>query len=160
MSVRGGISFLARWAAFFAIYLLLADTPQTAELYTGIVAALLAATLATGLDRHRSVDGSLRVSMLRFAYRPFLALVTDTVRATWALARVVLLRRPVSGRFRTARYTATSDEAEDVGRRILTEWAGSVGANRYVIGIDPEREHLIVHELVAADSPLDPLELG
>ena len=160
MSVRDGISFMARWAAFFAVYLLLADTPQTAELITGIVAALLGAALATLLDGHRSVHGNLRVSMLRFAYRPFVALVTDTARATWALAQLVLLRRQISGRFRTARYTATSEEADDVGRRILTEWAGSVGANRYVIGIDPEREQLIVHELVAVDSPLDPLELG
>ena len=160
MSVRGGISFVVRWAVFFAVYLLLADTPQTPELITGIVAALLGAALATALDRHRSVDGNLRVSMLRFAYRPFLALVADAARATWALAQLVLLRRPVTGRFRTARYTATSDEGEDVGRRILTEWAGSVGANRYVIGIDPEREQLIVHELVAAKSPIDPLELG
>jgi multisubunit Na+/H+ antiporter MnhE subunit len=159
MSLRGGIFFLLRWAAFFAVYLLLADTPQTAELYTGIVAALLGAALATLLGGQRSVHGSLRVSMFRYAYRPFVALVTDTGRAAWALARL-LLRRPVSGRFRTARYTATSDKADDVGRRVLTEWAGSLAANRYVIGIDPEREHLIVHELVGADSPLDPLELG
>lgn len=160
MSIRIGIAVLIRLAAFFAIYLLLADTVQTPELITGGVAAVLAASLATLLDNFRSVDASLRPSMLRYAYRPFVALVTDSGRVAWALVSVLVLRRPVHGRFRVVRYTATGDGDKDAARRVLTEWAGSLGANRYVIGIDPERERLIVHEMVPARGPLDPLELG
>jgi hypothetical protein len=160
MSIRTGIAMLSRLVAFFAIYLLLADAVQTPELITGAVAAVLAAGLATLLDNFRSVNASVRPSMLRYAYRPFIALVTDSGRAAWALLQLLMLRRPVRGRFRVARYTATGDDEEDAARRVLTEWAGSLGANRYVIGIDPERERLIVHEMVPAEGPLDPLELG
>jgi hypothetical protein len=59
-----------------------------------------------------------------------------------------------------APYRATGPEPEATARRLLTQWGGSVGANRYVIGIDPDREQLIVHELVPARGSLDPLELG
>ncbi|HUA48389.1 MAG TPA: hypothetical protein VMA77_24335 [Solirubrobacteraceae bacterium] len=160
MSIGTGIAVLARLVAFFAIYLLLADSVQTPELITGAVAAVLAAALATLLGNFRSVDVRVRPSMLRYAYRPFIALVTDSGRAVWALVQLLVLRRPVRGRFRVARYTATGDRDEAAARRVLTEWAGSLGANRYVIGIDPEREQLIVHEMIPARGPLDPLELG
>jgi hypothetical protein len=160
MSTRIGIGVLIRVAAFFAIYLLLADTVETPELITGVVAAVLAAAVATLMDNSRSVDASVRPSMLRYAYRPFIALVSDSGRAAWALVQLLVLRRPVRGRFRVVRYTATGEQAQDAARRVLTEWAGSLGANRYVIGIDPERELLIVHEMIPAQAPLDPLELG
>jgi hypothetical protein len=160
MSIRIAIAALARLAAFFAIYLLLADTIATPELITGAVAAVLALALATLLKRSRSVDARVRLPMLRYAYRPVIALVTDSGRAAWALIGLLVLRRRIRGRFRVARYQATGDGDQDAARRVLTEWAGSLGANRYVIGIDRERERLIVHELVPARSPLDPLELG
>lgn len=160
MSLRTGATVLARWAAFFAFYLLLADTLETPELITGLVAAGLAVASATVLERSRSVEARMQVRMLRYAYRPFVALVTDSARVTWALLSMLVLRRQVYGRFRVARYTATGGGVDDVARRIFTEWAGSVAPNRYVIGIDPEREQLVVHELVPASSPLDPLELG
>jgi multisubunit Na+/H+ antiporter MnhE subunit len=160
MSIRTGIAVLARVAAFFVMYLLLADTVQTPELITGAVAAVLAAALATLLGNCRSVHARVDPSMLRYAYRPLTALVTDSGRAAWALVQLLVLRRPVRGRFRVARYTATGDPEQNAARRILTEWAGSLGANRYVIGIDPEREQLIVHEMIPAQGPLDPLELG
>jgi multisubunit Na+/H+ antiporter MnhE subunit len=160
MSIRTGIAILSRLVAFFAIYLLLADTVETQELITGAVAGVLAAGLTTLLDNFRSVNARVRPSMLRYAYRPFVALVTDSAPAAWALVQLLVLRRPVRGRFRVARYTTTGDDEEDAARRMLTEWGGSLGANRYVIGIDPEREQLIVHEMVPAAGPLDPLELG
>ena len=160
MSVRDGIGVLARLTAFFGIYLVLADNTQTPELITGAVAAVLAAALATAFDRFRTVDARVAPAMLRYACRPFISLLTDSGRAAWALFALLVLRRPVGGRFRTARYTATGDRDRDVARRVLTEWAGSLGANRYVIGVDPETERLIVHELLPARTPLDPLELG
>ncbi|HTU84253.1 MAG TPA: hypothetical protein VMF57_01690 [Solirubrobacteraceae bacterium] len=160
MSIRTGIAVVARLVAFFAVYLLLVDTVQTPELITGAVAAALATALATLVGNFRSVEVMVRPSMLRYAYRPFIALVTDSGRAAWALVQLLVLRRPVRGRVRVARYTATGDGDEAAARRVLTEWGGSLGANRYVIGIDPERELLIVHELVPTQTPLDPLELG
>lgn len=108
----------------------------------------------------RVVRVAPRPAMLRHLYRPIKLLVTDSVRVTWVLLAHCLLRRPSSGHFRVARYRAVADESGDVARRILSEWSASLGANRYVIGIDAEHGVLLVHELVWSSGPLDPLELG
>ena len=39
-------------------------------------------------------------------------------------------------------------------------WQASLAANRYAIGIDLDGNYLLIHELVPASGPLDPLELG
>ena len=98
--------------------------------------------------------------MLRHAYRPFVLLVTDTLRVTAALVRHLVLRRPVDGRLRAVRYRAVGDSADEVTRRVLSEWTPSLAANRYAVGIDVERGYMLVHQLVDSPGPLDPLELG
>ena len=155
-----GIAALARAIAFFALWVLLVDGVDEPNLLTGGVCALAAAGLATAVQARRGHHGRLRPSMLRHAYRPFLLLVTDTVRVTLALFGHLVLRRHIQGTFRAVRYRATGDDADDVTRRLLTEWAASLAANRYAIGIDPRRNTLIIHQLVPTSGPLDPLELG
>ncbi len=103
---------------------------------------------------------SVRPWMLRHVYRLPILLVADSLRVTVALVRRLVLRRPLTGRIRATRYGATGDDAEDVARRVLTEWAGSLAPNRYVIGIDPDDGLLLVHELVETTGTLDPLQLG
>jgi hypothetical protein len=98
--------------------------------------------------------------MLRRAWRLGLDLFVDSARLTAALFRHVVLRRPVRGRLRAARYRATAASPQAAGRRALTEWLGSLGPNRYVVGIDRERDVVLVHELVPDEDPLDRLELG
>lgn len=155
-----GLSLLARACLYFLLYILLVDDLLEPELVTGAVTAVGAALFAQVLFTARP-GLRVRPAMLRLVYRPLLLLFTDTIRVSVALLRALILRRPLQGRLRAERYRATSEEEpEDVGRRALTQWAASLGANRYVLGIDPERQLLIVHELVDAPGPLDPLELG
>lgn len=149
-----------RAAAFFAVWLLLVDAVDAPNLVAGGVCAIIAAALATRVHSLRSLSARPRLRMLRFCYRPLLLLVTDTIRILWALFARLALRQPISGHLRAARYEAVTDEPEDVARRILTEWGASTGANRYAIGIDPDRRLLLIHELVRSSGPLDPLELG
>lgn len=155
-----GFAALARAAAFFALWMLLVDGTDEPNLITGGICAVAAAALSTIVNSLR--DGHARVppSALLRIYRPFLLLVTDTVRVTRALLERLLLGRDVRGEFRAVRYRATSSADDDRGRRLLTQWAASIAANRYAIGIDQTRHILIVHELVQARGPLDPLELG
>lgn len=155
-----GIAALARAAVLFALWLLLVDATDAPNLLTGAVCAIAAAVLATVVQSLRTVHARLRPSMLVRAYRPFLALLADTGRVTAALFSRLVLRRPVRGRFRAVRYRASGEESEDVARCLLTEWAASLAANRYAIGVDRRRKLLLVHELVPARAPLDPLDLG
>lgn len=155
-----GLGAVARAAAFFALWLLLVDATDEPNLLTGAACALGAAALATAVQSLRSVHARLRPSMLRYVYRPFVLLVSDTLRVIWALLQRLVLRRPVSGMFRAAQFRATGDSEDDAARRILTQWGASLAANRYAIGIDRRTDLLIVHQLVDASGPLDPLELG
>jgi multisubunit Na+/H+ antiporter MnhE subunit len=151
---------LSRAAVFFALWLLLVDATDEPNLLAGGVIALAAAFLAALVQSHRTVHPRPSLAMLRRAYRPLLLLVTDTGRVTLALFQRLVLRRDIRGKFRAVRYRAGGDDPADVGRRLVSAWAASVAPNRYAIGIDRERDVLIIHELVPTAGPLDPLELG
>jgi multisubunit Na+/H+ antiporter MnhE subunit len=155
-----GVAALARAALFFALWVLLVDAVDEPDLITGGVCAVLTSALVTVVQSLRSVRVRPTLPMLKFAYRPFWLLLTDSVRITWCLLAYLILRRPIQSGFRAERYRATGDDPHHVARRLLTEWAASLAPNRFAIGIDREREALIVHELTPAPGPLDPLELG
>jgi putative flippase GtrA len=159
-AVSVGVGLLARVTIFFGFYLLLVDDLHEDEMVAGAVIAVAAALVSSFLLSARQTV-RVRPRMFLRVPRALLLLVTDTGRVGWALVGALVLRRPVHGRLRAARYRATSEEdPEDYGRRMLTQWGASLGANRYVVGIDNQRQLLIVHELVPASGPLDPLELG
>ena len=151
---------LTRAAAFFGLWVLLVDGLDAPNLIAGGLIALVAAALATVVQSHRTVHARPRLHMFRRAYRLAPLLVTDTARVTLALFRRLVLKRNIRGRIRAVPYQAGGDDSTDVARRLLSVWAASVAPNRYAIGVDPDREILIIHELVDATGPLDPLELG
>lgn len=151
---------LLRSLILFALWMLLVDDPDEPDVLTGIATALAVAVFVEFITAAR--DQSLRVTpgMLRHLHRPVVLLVTDTGRATLALIGA-LGGRPPRSTIRVSPYRATSEtDPEAGGRRLLTQWGASLGANRYVVGIDTERDELVVHELVPAAGPLDPMELG
>lgn len=151
---------VVRGALLFGLWMVLVDSVDWPEMVVGAGAAAIAAVFATVVFTRRSEHLRPTPGMLRFAYRPLVLMVTDTVRVTAALVREIAQRRPNEGHLRAVRYRATGDDPDHVARRILTEWGASVAANRYAVGIDVERDYLLVHQLVEAPGPLDPLELG
>lgn len=155
-----GLRTIARGLALFGLWMVFVDNLHEAEIVTGIVVAAAGAPLWTLVQESRHEPVRLRAAMLRHAHRLVWLLFADTARITVALVWHLLGRRPLSGRLRAVRYRATSDEAEDRTRRILTEWGTSLAANRYAIGIDVEHEYLLIHELVPSPGPLDPMGLG
>lgn len=150
----------AQSAPLFVLWLLLTDNLAEPELITGGVAALLAGAFGTHLWRLSELHPRVRGRMLLHAYRPFVLLLTDTARLLRVLALALVRGHRPHGRLVAARYLATQGDPEEVARRILSEWAASVGCNRYAIGIDREQQEMLVHELTRASGPIDPLELG
>jgi hypothetical protein len=151
---------LCRAGMLFALWLLLVDSTDEQDSLVGIGIALLAAVL-TGLLQHLGpVRLQPRPAMARFLYRPLALLFTDTVRVARVRISSLPRRQTEYGRLRAARYTACAEDPEQAARRVLTEWGASMGANRYVIGIDAGTGILLVHELYPSSGPLDPLELG
>lgn len=150
----------ARGILLFGLWMVLVDNAEWPELVVGAVAAAVASVYGTVVLMRRGQRLRLTPAMLRWGYRPFVLLVTDTGRVTLALGRRLVLRRPIEGRLRAVRYRATDHTADDVTRRILTEWSASMAANRYAVGVDVRGGYLLVHQLVESSGPLDPLELG
>lgn len=151
---------VVRGLLLFGLWMVLVDSAEWPQVVVGVGAAAIAALYGAVVLARRPEHGRLTIGMLRRLYRPFLLLITDSVRVTLALGRHVVLRRPVEGRFRAVRYRAIGDTPEDITRRILTEWGASMAANRYAVGVDLEGGYLLVHQLVETSGPLDPLELG
>jgi multisubunit Na+/H+ antiporter MnhE subunit len=146
-----------------AIWLWLDDTVATPELVTGAVSAALAATVAEFVLAKAAPAVRFRIRWLRQVWRLPLAAVADLGRLTHVLVLSLLGRRAPGGRFRAYRFSAGSaDNPEDVGRRALAKLAGSFGPNTVVVGIDAERDLILVHQLEPDDSvrSADPLELG
>jgi multisubunit Na+/H+ antiporter MnhE subunit len=153
------LGWLLRSALLYALWLALVDNIHSAELIAGIPAAGLSAGLWTAATRLELERMRMRMAMLRRAPAVLAGLLTETAVVTAVLARAVVGRRP-AGRFRAVRFRATAEGPENAARWALVEGLGSLAPNRYVVGIDLERDALLVHELAPSRKPLDPLELG
>jgi Na+/H+ ion antiporter subunit len=151
--------WLGWWVAMFLFYLALVDTRQHPELVLGSAVAAAAASAAIGIRSARRLRGSLDPSLLRAVPRAALRLVTESAMVLgFLLAR--LAGRAPRGRFRTAPFRAGGRGGRDVARRALSESLGSLGPNTIVIGVDPDRDLILVHQLVRRDEDRDPLGLG
>ena len=155
--------WLAWWIALAALWMVLDDNPALPELITGAVAATLGAIAAEIVHAQNLVRVRLEPRALRHAWRPLVRLVPDTARVMVGLFRMLVLRKRSRGRFRAVPFRAGREAgAYDTTRRALAKFGGSFTPNSYVVGIDTERDLLLVHQLEPTSGPddIDPLELG
>jgi hypothetical protein len=168
---RGALSRLGRgvlpWSAALvfagAFYELLIDTRSVPELVVLGVVAVLAATGAE-LAREQSILGEeVRRGWLLRLPLALRAVPGDVVRVSAAALRQLVAPRARVGRFLALPFTCPPGAERDPrqrGRRALAEFAGSVGPNTVIVGVDFERGLLLAHQLVASDpKTIDPLEL-
>ena len=158
-AVSTTLAWLGWWAAMFLLYLALVDTRQHPELVLGSIVAAAAASAAMGIRATRRLRGSVDVALLRVVPRAAWGLVAESVLILGYLIGRLAGRRG-RGRFRAVPFRAGGDGPRDVARRALSESLGSLGPNTIVIGIDRERDLILVHQLVPRDERRDPLGLG
>ncbi len=154
--------FLAGLVLGGSFYLWLIDTADPPELYAGLGVAVLAA-LAFELSRHQMHDeASLSVGWLTGALR--LAVQIPGQIGLVSREAILQLLRPRAdrGEFRAVSFRGGDDSARAMGRRALSEALGSLAPNTIVIGVDTERDLLLVHQLHrrGGREQLDPLGLG
>jgi multisubunit Na+/H+ antiporter MnhE subunit len=160
-------SIAAHWlvtcALLFAIWLLLVDNYSLPELLTGVGAAAIAATGSELVRMQRIAEILPRGSWLLRTWRPVVRAPRDVVLVLAAIVRQLVRPRARRGFLRAVPFRYGADDAEGHARRALASGVGSFAPNTIVIGIDQERELLLVHQLVRsgdARSAADPMELG
>jgi multisubunit Na+/H+ antiporter MnhE subunit len=159
---RTGAIALATWAVLFVVWLLLVDTPSTPELWVGAGASAFATVGSELVRAQRIAQVRIRLRWLARAWRPIARVPLDVAAVMWVLARRLSGRRTRRGAFRALRFRAPGDDPEDTARRALAEAFGSLAPNTIVVGVDPGRRMIIVHQLRPDGDPeatIDPLGL-
>jgi hypothetical protein len=148
--------------ALAGVWLVVTDSPKLPELLTGAVVVAIAATASELVRAQR--DNPLRPPArgLVRAWRPIVRAPRDLLLVAGAIARQVFERRQQRGRVRALPFGHGGEAPDALGRRALAEGLGSFAPNTIVIGVDDERDVILVHQLVPsgdAARELDPLGL-
>lgn len=150
------------WFFAAAFYLLLIDITDLPELIVGAGAAALAAT-GLELAREQGIVGeSVRFTWLLRVPRVLLRVPADVVVVSMAALRATIDRESVRGSFRSVPFACGEEQQLETGRRALAEAIGSLAPNTFVVGIDPECEVIVAHQLrpTTDRQAIDVLELG
>jgi hypothetical protein len=159
---RRAAVWLTGWVLAAGLYLLLIDTTDLPELLVGAGITALAAT-AFGLARERYLAAeTFRLAWLARMYRPLTQAPRDIVTVAWAALEQLRRPRDARGEFRAVPFACGDDEGREIGRRALAESLGSFAPNTIIIGVDPERELLLGHQLCrrGGSEAVDILGLG
>ena len=161
--MRRVLAWSVGWTLAAGLYLLLIDITSLPELIVGAGAAVLAAT-GFELAREKGTAGGLtgRLRWLATLHRPLLKVPSDVAVVSAVAVRQLFAPRKANGVFRAIPFRCGEDEALETGRRALAEWFGSFAPNTIIIGVDPERELILGHQLhvKGGAEAIDVLELG
>jgi multisubunit Na+/H+ antiporter MnhE subunit len=124
------------------------DSLQFDELLAGAGAAALAAVAAEVASHQAATRFKIRPGWLVQAFRLPGQVAQDTVIVFAALARTLVTRQPPEGAFRELPASYGDDTPLGVTRRVLLTGAESLAPNKFVLGLDAERDVMVVHQLV------------
>jgi multisubunit Na+/H+ antiporter MnhE subunit len=144
-------SFLIWWALLMAFWVWTDDSVALPELLVGAVAAALGALLAEVVQYQADTHVRIRAEWVAPAFRLPVEIVRDlgvVLRALWR--RLLCGEEPRSG-FVEVPVRPGGDAVDDVTRRALIMVGTSVAPNTLVLGIERDREVMIVHHLVLPD---------
>lgn len=142
-------SWLAWWVLMMSFWVMIDDSVETDELLAGAGAAALAAVFAELVTYQAATRFRMRVGWLGPALRLPGQVVGDTIivyRALWR--RLAHGEQPPSA-FLELPARFGDDTPEGVTRRTLLVGGTSLAPNTFVLGLDRERDVMVVHRLVA-----------
>lgn len=142
------LTWLTWWILLMGLWVAVDDSIQFDELLAGAGAAALAAVAAEVAGYQAASRYGVRAAWLATALRLPGRVARDTFAVFAALARTLAGGDPPDGAFREISVPAGDDSPRGVTRRVLLTGAQSLTPNAFVIGIDTERDVMIVHELV------------
>lgn len=149
---RRAVRWLAWWVVLMSFWVAVDDSFQFDELLAGAGAAALAALTAEVITYQAATRLTIRPRWLLAVA----GLPGEVARDTWivygALLRLLLRGQPPDSEFAEVPVAYGDDTALGETRRVLLTGARSLAPNTFVLGIDPERDVMVVHRLVAPAS--------
>jgi multisubunit Na+/H+ antiporter MnhE subunit len=142
-------SWLVWWVLMMSFWVMLDDSVSTDELLAGAGAAALAALLAEVVSYQAATRFRMRIEWLIPALRLPGEVARDTVTVYRALWRRLIRGEQPPSAFKELPTRFGGDSPEDVTRRVLLIWGTSVAPNTFALGIDKDRDVMVVHRLVA-----------
>ncbi|MDQ6805412.1 MAG: Na+/H+ antiporter subunit E [Actinomycetota bacterium] len=143
-------------------YLLLIDTIDLPELYAGAGAVLLAAAAFEVSREQGLTEAQIDPTWLVGVWRVVVRIPRQLALVSWEALAQLLTRKRSRGAFRVVPFGAGGENPRDAARRALAEALGSLTPNTIVVGIDPDRQLLLVHQLrrEGAAEEIDVMRLG
>ena len=146
---RRAASWLGWWVLLTGLWVAVDDSIGLAELGAGAGAPALGALVAEVAGYQAATRFRMRTGWLAPAFRLPGQVLSDTVIAFAALWRLCTRGEQPDSGFREipTRFGDDSDEGDT--RRMLLVGANSLAPNTIVLGIDRDRDVMVVHQLVA-----------
>lgn len=162
VTLRSLAGFMLGVVLAAAFYMVLIDTVDLPEVYAAIGAVLLAGAGYEAARRQGVAEGRVSPGWVARGWRVILSIPRQIAWVSWQAFAQLVAPRETRGTLRAVSFRAGGEGSSDVGRRALAEGLGSLAPNTIVIGIDGERDLLLVHQLHPSGGreQLDVLELG
>ena len=141
-------AWLTWWVLLMSFWVILDDSIATDELLAGAAAAAIGAFLAELVTYQAATRLRMRIEWAALAFRLPAEVARDTGIVFAALyRRLALGEEPPSG-FRALPARYGDETAGGKTRRALLVGGTSVAPNTFVLGIDRERDVMVIHQLV------------
>jgi multisubunit Na+/H+ antiporter MnhE subunit len=148
-AARRAGSWLVWWVLMMSFWVMLDDSVNTDELLAGAGAAALAASLAEIVTYQAASRFRMRIEWLVPALRLPGQVARDMVTVYAALWRCLVRGEQPPSAFLELPARFGDDSPEGMTRRALLIGGTSVAPNTFALGIDKDREVMVVHRLVA-----------
>jgi hypothetical protein len=139
------------WVLLMSFWVILDDSLDTDELLAGAGAAALGAFLAELATYQAASQVRVRIEWLVPAMSLPWKAVRDTGLIFMALWRFLALRREPPGGFREQAVRFGPDTVEGKTRRSLIIGGHSVAPASFVLGLDRDRDVMVMHELATRE---------
>lgn len=140
--------WVAWWLALIVLWQAFVNTFLAAEVIAGVAAAAVAATAAELVRGQGLVHFRPRLSWLLQARRLPRGVMVDSWTLATVLWRRTVRRQKVQGDFEAVPFASGGDDPRSSARRALYVAAISLTPNTIVVGIDREKDMMLVHQLV------------
>ncbi len=143
------VAWLTWWVLLMSFWVMIDDSVATDELLAGAGAAALGALLAEVVSYQAATRFRMRVGWLVPALRLPGQVARDMVTVSAALWRRIARGEQPPSAFAELPARFGDDTPAGVTRRALMIAGTSVAPNTFALGIDPDRDVMVVHRLVA-----------